>query len=218
MKQPRHARQRNHRGRITEQEKTPSCATSTNTITAQVAAASSAGARVSGGSSCTRTPARWWAPTWRHGQHCSTRQHRRLAGMGKRASKVCGYPTCTALSGSHSYCDEHKRAAWQGPRTASTGTRAWRVKRAEILCRDLDICQLGIERLCTSKATEVHHLRECAEVIDDSNGNLIAACHECRAHVTARSAAARSHGATSSSARRAVVGVPRLIMPSIEQR
>src|SRR5271167_2112833 len=128
--------------------------------------------------------------------------------MPARASKCCSEPGCTRLTGRNARCPEHTRPAWSGPRTASadrTGNRKWRVKRAKVMTRDLGLCQVGLDG-CTTTATEVHHIRECADVDDDSMANLVAICHECHQQITAESASAKSHGR--SSRKRSLGGPP----------
>jgi 5-methylcytosine-specific restriction endonuclease McrA len=115
--------------------------------------------------------------------------------MSPRASKICSEPNCTALTGANARCPKHARKAWDGPRTASakrTGRRSWRLLRARVLCRDLSLCQIGLDG-CTVTATEVHHLRECADGGSDAMANLCAICANCHAKITAANASAKSH-------------------------
>ncbi|MGO9382392.1 MAG: HNH endonuclease [Mycobacterium sp.] len=112
--------------------------------------------------------------------------------MTPRASKLCGHPGCTNLSGRDSRCPEHARPAWSGPRTESakrTGTRRFNQKiRPAVLERDGGLCRV-MGPTCTRLATEVHHVVEVSAGGDDSLTNLVSICEPCHQWVTTSAAA-----------------------------
>lgn len=67
--------------------------------------------------------------------------------------------------------------AWRGG-----STRAWRRLRAQILARDLHLCQLRIPGVCTQTADCVHHTHG-RNVTGDDPRYLAAACTPCNLHI-----------------------------------
>lgn len=63
--------------------------------------------------------------------------------------------------------------AWKGG-----STTAWRRVRAMVLIRDGFRCQLKIRNICTTQATQVHHMLG-REVSGDDPRYLVASCREC---------------------------------------
>lgn len=66
--------------------------------------------------------------------------------------------------------------AWAGG-----STRAWRIKRAQILLRDGYRCRLRIAGVCTSAADCVHHT--LGKGVSDDPAHLVAACTACNVHI-----------------------------------
>lgn len=57
-------------------------------------------------------------------------------------------------------------------------TTAWRRVRAVVLLRDSYRCQLRIPNVCTTEATQVHHLLG-RDISGDDPRYLVAACRPC---------------------------------------
>lgn len=60
-------------------------------------------------------------------------------------------------------------------------TRAWRKVRALVLARDRQRCQLRVPGVCTTVATEAHHV--LGKALGDDPAHLVAACGPCNKHV-----------------------------------
>lgn len=80
---------------------------------------------------------------------------------------------------------------WQRSETSGTQRTAspgWRKIRLEVLERDRHLCQLRLEGICTTVATQVDHVVGHAEGGSDKHENLKAVCRPCHAKRTSQQA------------------------------
>lgn len=68
---------------------------------------------------------------------------------------------------------------WHNSTRSATLPADWPKRRARVLRRDRDMCQIRYDGICTVKATQVDHKRDR---LDHSMDNLQGACRECNAH------------------------------------
>lgn len=111
--------------------------------------------------------------------------------MPNRPLRLCAAKGCSKYIKQGSYCSQHKREAWGGPKPSASqrGYGAdWRAKRIEVLNRDGWTCS------CGQPATQVDHVIAKAFGGNDDPSNLRAICSDCHRVKTGKDSALGRRG------------------------